>query len=259
MSKLFDNRKYFANIQNMTNNLLSDKESIIFKALARLGPLPISQIAKETELSRTALYHTVGLLTEKGLVTEIKKNSTTLFQPLSKEEFTVWSKNQLKDIGETMESLATSFTEKTVPVLHSGVRYFEGKEGVKKMYNETWRENKEKHILAITDYKKAYETLDNFFDEEYFPLRVKAGVKVKSLLSMDAYGKRDVERQKELLREMRFSDVFKNLGIELNIFDDKLAIIAFDEKKPMGMILQNKIISQAFKQIFSFLWKESTR
>jgi len=53
---------------------------------------------------------------------------------------------------------------------------------------------------------------------------------------------------------MGFSDVFKNLGIEINIFDDKLAIVAFDKKNPMGMILKNKIISDAFRKIFSFLW-----
>lgn len=243
----------------MSTLLLSDKESQVFKTLARMGPLPVAQIAKATDLSRTALYHTLGLLKEKGLIVEVKKNSTTIFQPLSKGEFAVWSKNKLKDMDLDIQGLQASFTEKVVPILHSGVRYFEGMEGVKKLYNETWRENKEKHILAITDYRKAYETMNTFFDQDYFPFRVSAGVTVQSLLPEDAYGKRDIQRQKELLREMRFSDVLKDLGIEINIFDDKVAIVAFDQKKPMGMILQNKIISEAFRQIFTFIWKESKK
>lgn len=155
--------------------------------------------------------------------------------------------------------ITESFKKSKHPILHSGIRYFEGKEAVKKLYGETWRENSEKNILAITDYKRAYETLVGFFDEEYFPARVKANVKVKSLLSLDAYGKRDIKRAGALLREMRFSDVFKDLGIEINIFDDKLAIVAFDNKEPMGMILKNKIISDAFKKIFTHLWQNSKR
>ncbi len=238
---------------------MSEKERAVFEALASFGPSPVSQIAKDTSLNRTALYHTLTLLEEKGLVSQIKKNDTTLFQSISEEEFEVWSKRKIKSLEEESEKLRGVFKKKKYPVLHSGIRYFEGKEAVKKLYGETWRENNEKHILAITDYQKAYETMNDFFDEDYFPYRVKAGVSVKSLLPMDKYGKRDKTRAKELLRDMRFSDVFKDLGIEINIFDDKLAIVAFDKKEPMGMILKNKIISDAFRKIFAYLWQNSRK
>ena len=238
---------------------MAEKEKRVFEILASMGPSAVSQIAKDTSLNRTALYHTLNLLEEKGLVTEIKKNETTLFQSVSEEDFVLWTKKRIEQLEGDALKLSLSYKKVKHPVLHSGIRYFEGKESVKKLYGETWRENKEKRILAITDYKKAYETTDDFFDSEYFPFRVKAGVRVQSLLSLDAYGKRDKKRAAELLREMRFSDVFKDLGIEINIFDDKLAIVAFDDKNPMGMILKNKIISDAFRKIFSFLWNTAKK
>jgi sugar-specific transcriptional regulator TrmB len=243
----------------MNNELIGEKERAVFEALVSFGPSAVSQIAKDTSLNRTALYHTLNLLEEKGLVFEIKKNDTTLFQSISEDEFVLWTKSKIKSLEEGANKLTQSFKKKKHPVLHSGIRYFEGKEAVKKLYGETWRENNEKQILAITDYQKAYETLDGFFDEEYFPARVKAGVRVKSLLSLDAYGKRDKNRAEALLREMRVSPVFKDLGIEINIFDDKLAIVAFDNKEPMGMILKNKIISDAFRKIFTHLWQNSKK
>ncbi len=239
------------------DELLNEKEKIVFDSLVRFGAGTVMQIAKDTNLNRTALYHTLSLLKEKGLIFEIKKSGTTLFQTISKEEFILWSKKKLLSIQKETEELTSCFTQKQKPTLHSGIRYFEGIEGVKKLYGETWRENKEKQILAITDYKKAYESMNDFFEKEYFPFRVNAGVNVKSLLSLDAYGKRDKSRAKELLREMKFSDVFKDLGIEINIFDESLAVVAFDQKKPMGMILKNKIISDAFRKIFLFLWKSA--
>ncbi len=238
---------------------MSEKEKVVFEALVSFGPSAVSQIAKDTSLNRTALYHTLQLLEEKGLVSEIKKNDTTLFQSIPEEEFVTWAKNRIKSLEDDTLKFTQAFKKKKYPVLHSGIRYFEGKEAVKKLYGETWRENNEKNILAITDYQRAYETLTGFFDEEYFPARVKARVKVKSLLSVDAYGKRDEKKAEALLREMRFSDVFKNLGIEINIFDDKLAIVAFDKKEPMGMILKNKIISDAFRKIFAHLWQNSRK
>lgn len=243
----------------MNNELMSEKERVVFEALASFGPSAVSQIAKDTSLNRTALYHTLTLLEEKGLVLEIKKNDTTLFQSISEDEFVLWTKRKIKTLEDDATKLVQSFKKKKHPVLHSGIRYFEGKEAVKKLYGETWRENSEKQILAITDYKKAYETMGEFFDEDYFPYRVKAGVSVESLLPIDKYGKRDKGRAKELLREMRFSDVFKDLGIEINIFDDKLAIVAFDNKEPMGMILKNRIISDAFRKIFAHLWQNSRK
>jgi sugar-specific transcriptional regulator TrmB len=238
---------------------MSEKERVVFETLASFGASPVSQIAKDTSLNRTALYHTIKLLEARGLVSEIKKNDTTLFQAISEDEFVTWSKNQIKSLEDNATKLIQSFKKKNHPVLHSGIRYFEGKEAVKKLYGETWRENNDKHILAITDYQKAYETMGEFFDEDYFPYRVKTGVSVESLLPMDKYGKRDKMREKELLRKMRFSDVFKDLGIEINIFDDKLAIVAFDKKEPMGMILKNKIISDAFRKIFAHLWQNSRK
>lgn len=239
--------------------ILNEKEKLIFASLVQFGASTVVQIAKDTNLNRSALYHTLSLLKEKGIVFEIKKNGTTLFQTLSKAEFIAWMERKKKDIEKNTVDLVSLYKKETPPILHSGVKYFEGFDAVKKLYGETWRENREKQILAITDYKKAYETMNDFFEQEYFPFRVSAGVNVKSLLSMDAYGKRDSKRQKELLREMRFLDVFKELGIELNVFDDKTMIVAFDKKKPMGLMLKNKLISDAFRRIFDILWKQARK
>lgn len=243
----------------MEPTIMTNKEKVVFEVLASMGAVSASQIAKASSLNRTALYHTLRLLINKGLVFQVKKNDTTLFQAVNLEDFSLWTKKRIKEFEEVANKITSSYSRVNHPVLHSGIRYFEGGEAVKKLYNETWRENTDKKIMAITDYKKAYETMGQFFNEEYFPLRVKSGVKVQSLLSLGAYAKNDMSRASELLRDMRFSDVLKDLGIEINIFDDKVAIVAFDKKSPMGMIIKNTIISKAFKKIFTYLWDNSKK
>lgn len=243
----------------MESQILTNKEKVVFEVLASTGAVSATQIAKVSSLNRTALYHTLKLLINKGLVFQIKKNETTLFQAVDLEDFKLWTKKRIKEFEDVASKITNSYNNVNHPVLHSGIRYFEGVEGVKKLYSETWRENTGKKIMVITDYKKAYETMGKFFNEEYFPLRVTSGVKVQSLLSLDAYAKKDMSRAGELLRDMRFSDIFKDLGIEINIFDDNVAIVAFDKKSPMGMIIKNTIISNAFKKIFTYLWDDSKK
>ena len=59
-----------------------------------------------------------------------------------------------------------------------------------------------------------------------------------------------------MLREMKFINLFRDLNIEINIYGDKVSIVAFDEKKPTGVLIKNKKISLAMKEIFEYLWRK---
>lgn len=236
--------------------LITKKEERVIGALYKLGDSPISKIAKETLLNRTALYHTIEELLKKGLVTKITKESGAYFQPISLVDYKTWAKRQIEDVSTQTEHLESwlSTQKKELPTLYSDIKYFEGIEGVKNLYADSWRDNKDKTICAITDYDKAYKTLNDYFEKEYFPNRVSHGVSVKSLLPKSISGKKDLSRAKELMRDMRFLNIFKDLGIEINIYGSKVSIVTFDEKKPSGVIIKNEIIAKAFKDIFRYLW-----
>jgi sugar-specific transcriptional regulator TrmB len=238
--------------------LLNSKEKRILGALYKLGDAPISQIAKETLINRTALYHTVEGLLKRGLLTKITKDGGAYFQPLPISAYEDWVKRQMAALSTNANDLKEWLKSQRdqLPTLYSDIRYYEGKEGVESLYADTWRDNKEKVIYAITDYDRVYAALNDFMEKEYFPDRVAEGVRVKSILPRSALtGKRDVVRAKELLRDMRFIDLFNDLGIEINIYGSKTAIVAFDKTKPSGVIIKNQIIADAFKRIFEYMWK----
>ncbi|HEY0221015.1 MAG TPA: helix-turn-helix domain-containing protein [Candidatus Paceibacterota bacterium] len=242
----------------MNEKLLSEKEAAVFVTLQKIGKSLVSQIAKESLINRTAIYHTLSLLIKKGLVNEIKTDKLSYFEPILLSEYENWEKRRLMEFtkqSESIKHLIKNNTQKNI--LPSKYKFYEGVEGIKNLYNETWRNNSGKEILAITDYKKAYETLDDFLENDYFPTRIKKGIKVLSLLNKDEYGKRDVARSKSLLREMRFSNIFKDLGIEMNIFDNYVALFSFDKKRPTGVLIQNELISNAFRKIFMYIWERS--
>ncbi|MBI4653347.1 hypothetical protein HY750_03790 [Candidatus Kuenenbacteria bacterium] len=110
-------------------------------------------------------------------------------------------------------------------------------------------------IYGISDYKSAYETMEEFFKKEYFPDRVRHGVKIKNLLSESKEGRSEVKIAKSLLREMKFVQFFKDLNIDINIYENKIAITTFDKKHSFGVLIKNKKIAEAMKNIFEYLWK----
>lgn len=242
----------------MSNKFISEKESEVFVALQKLGKSLVSQIAKETLINRTALYHTLSLLKDKGLVNEIKTDKLSYFEAVTLVEFEQWEKRKLLEFqnqSEKIKDLIKNNSQKNV--LPSKYKFYEGTDAVKNLYDETWRNNTKKEILAITDYKKAYETLGDYFENDYFPTRVRKRIKVKSLLEKNDYGKKDLIRAEKLLRDMRFSNIFKDLGIEMNIFDNYVSLVSFDKKRPTGVLIQNELISSAFRKIFMFIWEKS--
>ena len=188
---------------------LNEKEKRIIQSLYEQGnqPVSISRISKETLINRTTLYPMIEKLADKGLISKFIFEGKTVFQVISiedLEELILRKEKEFKKNSDNILSWAKTIKSTKNNSLLSNIKYFEGFDGVKNLYSDTWRENKEKMIYAITDYKGAYECMKNFFRDDYFKTRVKHGVKVKNLLPESEEGKRDLKEAKDLLREMKF-------------------------------------------------------
>ncbi|MCB9798785.1 hypothetical protein H6758_03605 [Candidatus Nomurabacteria bacterium] len=241
--------------------LLSEKEKKTLSGLLQNGPSSVSDLSKIILINRTSLYPILEKLLSRGLVSKIQIEGHTVYKALSHQELSSWAKRkQDQTIQETKAFIEWTHTQPRRPqTLLSEIKYYEGLDGVMNLYDDTWRDNKEKTIYALTDYEQAYKVVgDEFLRNNYFKKRIEKGVKVKSLLPESAIGKKDISQASALLREMKFIDLFKDLGIEINVYDDKLAIFAFDPKNPSGILIKNNTIANAFKHIFAFLWKSST-
>lgn len=240
------------------NQYLNENEKKILVSLYKLEDVSVNKIAKDTLINRTTLYPILENLTEKGLVSKVKIEGKTLFQPISKEDFKNWAKRKEDEIYSTNKQLLNwiekqSSSKKTT--MASEMKYFEGMEGVKNLYADSWRNNEEKVIYAITDYKNAYKTMGNFFRNDYFPMRIQHGVRVKNIIPESLEGRNDLKKAKQFLREMKFVNIFKDLSVEINIYDSKVAIVSFDKKNPSGVIIKNEHIANALKEIFNYLWE----
>ena len=243
----------------MNHSHLNDQEKKVLAALFREGDSSISKLSKATLINRTTLYPMLDRLLGKGLVTKVQLEGNVIFRTISVAELSVWAKRkeqEAKIAAEDTVRWAKSQSQERLTSLRTEIKYYEGLDGVMSLYDDTWRQNTEKVIYALTDYEQAYKVVgDAFLRDDYFKRRIRHGVRVQSLLPDSVIGRRELKTAKELLRDMRFIDLFEHLGIELNIYDNKVAIFAFDKERPSGVLIQNDVIANAFKQIFRYLWK----
>lgn len=244
----------------MEHPFLDNKEKTVFSFLHQHGESTVGDIAKGTLINRTSLYPILARMESEGLARSLKTDRV-LYSVLTKSELASWIKRKKEDHQASLSRLSewVDTLQESSSSLVTEIKYYEGLNGVKNLYDETWRHNNDGVIHALTDYEKAYETMGAFFREDYFDMRVKKGIKVKSLLPESKIGREDQKKSKELLRDMRFIELFENLGIELNVYDDKVLVVAFNDKNPSGVLIKNAVIAGAFKQIFDYLWGSVTK
>lgn len=247
----------------MPYEYINAHEKSVLSALFKGRGATVGALSKATFINRTTLYPILEKLLEKGLVTKIQTEGNTIFKAVSLPELSEWMKrkeNEVKKASTDLMQWAKNQSHEHSVSLQTEIKHYQGLEGVMSLYDDTWRENTGKIIYALTDYERAYSVIgDTFLRNDYFNQRIRHGVRVQSLLPESPIGKKELKMAKELLREMRFIDLFKNLGIEINIYDNKVAIFAFDKHHPSGVLIKNDIIADAFKNIFQYLWRTTSK
>ena len=137
----------------MKTEFITNKELLVFIALQKLGKSLVSEIARETLVNRTALYHTLSLLIKKGLGNEIKADKIAYYEALSLEEYKLWEKRKVDEMQKSLHQIESiiSNNSKEDKTLRSKFKYYEGIEAIKNLYNETWRDNPKKEIQISTE------------------------------------------------------------------------------------------------------------
>lgn len=228
---------------------LQDNEISVYLALLEIEDALASELAQKTKLNRTLVYHLLGKLIEKGLVSYFIKNNTKYFRasdPHKLLDFLKDKENKIIEIIPSLLSLKKPKTEKPK------IEVYEGKEGIKTILNTSIRD-KPKEWLAITS-GKTYLVIPHFL-EQWEKQRIKAGIKARAIVDLNKEG---VKRAKELEKlentEIRYFPKGGTTPSHIWIWDNKVAIALVTEDYPLGIIVENKDITERFRGFFEWLW-----
>ncbi len=246
--------------QTLINAGFSPEQSEIYLSLLDHGPQTAISLAKTTKVKRTYVYKICQELANQNFIIIEQKGRTTFFAPLSPNIII----NKLSEKKSQIES-AEIGVNNLLPSLLSKYRlidqkpvitYYEGVEGIKKVYLDTLAENKP--ILALVETTKVHPEIYKWITNVYAPLRVEQQMSVKAIVTTGNKTEKYTELNKSEFRETKIisSEKFP-FEHEINVYGNKVAIINHNKNSPLlGIIIDNPQISTTFRSWFNLTWSK---
>ncbi len=231
---------------------LDSKQSQLYVAGLQIGTAPASQYAQSTGINRITAYNLLEELVHRGYFTMVRKVRSKWYAPVAPEYVALEARKNAEALERVLPELRSLQGSK---YRKPRVRFFEGWEGVKHVYEDTLTTNGE--LLNFAN-STVVRTFWPRYDLEYVNERVKRGIHLRGIAPDDVTGRKVHGEDREQLREIRLvpaSDFdFKN---EIKIYDQKMAIISFAEEESamFAVIIESKEVAETQRQIFEMAWR----
>ncbi len=165
------------------------------------------------------------------------------------EEEQVASAKKLEAAKQFIPQLKTLHNTQSRPK----VRYYEGIEGLREVYEDTLTSKEDLRSLALVD--EAESTLEGYFPK-YYQRRAAKNINIRAIFP-DSPGARHLKTKDGI--EKRTSLIVPgneyDLKPEINVYDNKVMIASWHEK--LGIIIESQEIANAMKMLFELAWKEA--
>lgn len=210
-----------------------------------------SEIAKKIKRSRAIVYKEVEELEKMGLVNKKEKpGRVAVFSaghPSLLKKLIEKKEAQLKKDKNLLDSYLPDIVS-SYNLNHNrpGIRFYEGVNGLKEIYEEILDEGKDFYLIR-TAYEPIYNNVVAPIVEDFIKERVERKIKVSAIVPSDID-----DTAKDALWLMQRFNVDKEMytaPVELDIFGNKVAILSFGEEL-VGVVIESKQIAQSLKQIF---------
>ncbi len=234
---------------------LADKEAHVYTAALELGPETAQNIAKKAGVNRPTAYVQIESLTKKGLMSQVIKGKKTLYLAESPERLASYlnrvqqdidlKKTELQRIMPNLLDVFQSAGERPV------VRFFEGIEAAKALRDE-YLKVKNKKIENFINLDKMSDVFPDV-PSDYTNQRVAQGIHGFNIYTSKS-GPAEWVNDASKLRQGKYMPPNQfPLDADITIFDDNVEILTY-RTKPVGVVIRNAEIANAFRAIFYSLW-----
>lgn len=229
----------------LTDVGLTEKEAKIYLVLLELGEALPSVVAKKSGVKRPTTYLMLEQLCKKGLASSVKKSPYEYYQPVHPK---VLLEDQEGKFLALQKALPEFLELHSLYSVSPQVSFFQGKEGIIHIMEDSLKTKSE--LLCWADVTLATQTLLKDYYPSYISKKIKRKVWLRGIFRYDQNALDVKRRSKKELREVylvpKDKFPFKN---EINIYDDKVAIISHQDQ--VGVIIQNENIADTQRAIFN--------
>lgn len=247
-------------IQVLKDLGLSDKEPEIYSELIKTsGVQPASIIAHKLNMNRTTVYKTLLNLAKMGLVTKTMKHGITCFlaeEPeKALEELLIKRQKKLDDLNQSFtEMLPEIKGMQQHELLMPKMRYYEGNEGVMRVYEDTLVEGET--IYSFENIQSMDPAIKDYLFNNYLPRRIEKEIFAHVITPKNTENIKFREEDSKCMRETRF--FAKNefpIEVEINVYGQKTAFFSYKTEELFAVILESPAIANSMKAIFNLCWK----
>lgn len=228
---------------------LEEKEAKVYLASLELGPAGVAIIAKKAEIKRPTAYLVLDTLIEKGFVTKSSKAGKVVFTAEKPESLMRHLKAREQALQEAMPMLkAVMQVSKKRPK----VSIYEGKEGIRQVYQEIFQSNEIWWFGSIKDINK-------YFSEAAAGM-VKASknknIKVRDLITDTPDGRVYAGEAASDHYELRFMPKGMSVSIDCAIFGTKVAILSVVEDF-FVVVIESPEVAASFRSFHELAWQSA--
>lgn len=233
---------------------LNKNEAQIYQLLLEKGPLGVKPILFNTKLKRGNAYYHLDSLEKKGLVETTTERGRTIFIAKHPEQLGLLLAKQKTALATAEEELG-----KNLPELRSmfqlattkpGVKFYEGKEGIIKIYEDLLAQGA--NIDSFED-KGEMAAFIPEYAKQFIAKRVRKNIFNRVIAPSN--NPINISTPKEL-RETRNVPVAQfPFRMDIKIAGNEVSLISFQKDNPIGILIENKEITDNFKMLFELLWK----
>jgi len=230
---------------------LTKNESAIYLALLEMGTSSISQISEKTSIHRPLIYKAIPSLLDKKLITKTQKLKSVVYGAEPPNRLETMFDDLKIDFFEMLPDMEDSYTSSEK---RPKIRFLEGKDGTKRIFDDVVRSLKKEEIFyRYSSNKDGNEKKDKYLPRIYRQMRDEKKLQ-REVITNDQTA---VHKKPNLDRFVKVmpSDFgpFEHNITEI-IYGDKIAFIDYNSET--AMIIESKRIAEFQKQIFKTFYKK---
>lgn len=232
---------------------LSPNESAVYFAALQRGPCSILNLAKASGIKRTTVYTVVDSLKAKGLVHIEIKGFKQLYSALHPEQLESILNEKRNTLNSILPELSAIYNLKGG---ESFIKYFEGLDAVKSVYEGLIRDVRPKEDYLIISDQHQWYSLDPKYFEDFTRRRALLDINIKLLL-VDTTVARDFQkRQKQYNQTVKILP--KGTALTTNMVVIPKKVVIHQLVPPIfAMVIENKSIVQLHRELFKILWEQT--
>jgi len=230
---------------------ISGKKADIYLACLEMGGATAYAIAQKVNLKRPTVYDIIDQLVKEGLVYKSFKAKKKYYYPSDPDKLLKKIKEKEENIKSVLPALQDMYK---APKVKPVIRYFEGKEGIKEMYDDSLKSLKKGDEILGYVGEGVLQHLPKYSDK-YIAERVKKGITFRGIYKKEKGMMKYMAKNAAQLRTARLLDEEHfPVNNETNIYGNKVAIASYG-KEMFGMLIESKEIATSQKAIFELAWK----